>query len=291
MFSLRIDLDTRIGVREGLPRILEALRKTDSTASFFLVLGREPFLPHVLRRKFFSRKNYDPWYTPVERPHRRKISYGEFARRMLLPVNFSEESTELLRLAEKEHEFGCHAIEHEEWALSLPKMDVDLEFSDMIARFENLFGKKPRHFASPAFRTRVRVLESLDRFRFETAGDLPGDKPFHPVINGKRFKHMQVPVNLMCSDTVPLIEDAWARGIPDSKIADQVFSRIMEKHRRGLPAVLYGHGLLEGAMQVNVLERILVKVKEEGLEVVSTGELAKHFSGNYMDVPLEVVNR
>ncbi|MFH1106807.1 MAG: polysaccharide deacetylase family protein [Candidatus Micrarchaeota archaeon] len=284
-FALRIDLDSRVCVRKGLPALLAMLRRNDAPATFYIAMGREPFLPAFWAGKLMSRGRYRSHLPAVARPRRRKTALAELARRVVLPANFARENRRLLRgIPDAGHMPGAHTTCHERWALSLPEIDVRAEFSRMGEEFESVFGFEPRSFAAPMFRTDARVLGALDESGYATAGDLDGDLPFHPVLNGRKFRHVQVPVNLKCADTVPLIEDLWARGLPQEEIARRVCSRIDEKVSAGRPAVLYGHGFLEGTLALPALELVVRHAKDSGCEFVTMDGMARRYPGRSEEV-------
>ena len=58
-FSLRIDIDSLVGLRNGVPKILDLLGEYGIKASFFSVMGWEGDLFSVLKHRFFySNKNF-----------------------------------------------------------------------------------------------------------------------------------------------------------------------------------------------------------------------------------------
>lgn len=285
VLALRIDLDTRVCVRKGLPRLLKLFERADAPASFYAAMGSEPFLPSLYLRKLFSRGKYRARLPRIERPRRRKTPLSELARRALWRHDVARENKALLRRIPGEgHLAGPHSTCHEEWALNLPNLDVATEFARMSNEFSDVFGQKPDSFAAPMFRTDRRVLFALDEFGYKTAGDLSGATPFHPVLKGRRFKHVQVPVNLRCADTVPLLEDAWARGQSPQASADSVAKRMDALWERGLPAVLYGHGFLEGLAVLPALQLVVEHARERGCRFMTVNELARSYAKKFSAV-------
>ena len=86
---------------------------------------------------------------------------------------------------------------------------------------------------------------------------------------------MQVPVNLKCSDTVPLIEHYWQLGASDGDIVEKVAKETLTALEKHNYAVLYGHGLLEGSIKAEVLESILLNLKKKGFTSMRLDSIAK----------------
>lgn len=283
----RFDVDTRLCARDGVPKLLDVFAKHDAVASFYTVLGREEPYPWVWFQQRILGRRPAAVLSSEPRPKRSKITKREFLRRIVRPVVFAkEQSHNLRRVIDEGHELGCHSVGHEDWALNLPRLNPDREFDNMARLFKEYFDAEPNSFAAPTFRTDKRVLDALDSHGFAVAGDLQGDEPFRPVVNGHKYKHVQVPVNVMRRDTVPLTEHYWRMGWGDEQIAKAVCEEIESRAEHGLPAVVYGHPILEGGSLIGVVERVLAWCDDNDFEFVTARQLAKRYSNNFKAIEI-----
>ena len=270
MFSLRIDIDSRYGLLHGLPNILESLRRHDAKASFFIPTGGESSLYDLFRYRGGPRGAMGGVGLPKQ----------EILRMALLPRNYAEENAGWLKdnLVAQGHELGVHGFKHRAWTRALGKIGAAEHVRLATSAFTRIFGFKPASFAAPAFRTNFAVLEALDANGFECAGDLHGEHAFHPIVEGKRFNHAQIPVNLKQPSTDPLIESFSSQwGMSDDAVIGEVCRRI---DAAGDYAVLYGHDYFEGAVRPQILDAVLAHVKKQGLQTKTMAQIARSTSAS-----------
>ncbi len=263
---MRIDIDGRMGLRKGVPNLLEVLRRTDVRASFFTVMGGESSIIDVLRYRGGPEPSWDDITLPKT----------EVLRTLFFPKDFVTENAGILeKILAEGHTLGPHGWKHRAWTRCLDKLDVDEQFKMMIAKYRRLFRKKPRSFAGPAFKTNLRVLECLDKHGFLCAGDVQDGGAFHPVVGGKRFKHVQVPVTLRAHNTDPLIEWFSGQGLSDDAVVKKIAGMVVEREKRGALSVFYCHDFFEGIYKPHLVERVLKEVKGRGAEFATMEEIAK----------------
>lgn len=262
IFALRIDLDTRKCIRDGLPKLLELLKELDVKASFYVPIGGESnFFEIIENRGGVYEKGIS------------KLSFFEKVLTVLMPQDFLKKYKKLLmRIIDDGHELGVHGWKHREWTHSLEKLDLNCVFSKIVSGYEKLTSKRPASFAAPGLNTNANVLKALDRFGFLVASDLPGEKPFRPIADGVKFKHVQVPVNIR-KGSLPIIEYYTLQGLSDKDIVKAVCRDISGKNY----AVMYGHGTLEGSQKINVLRDILKYVKKQKYNIMTIENIAKYY--------------
>lgn len=267
VFCFRIDIDSAYGMRNGVPNILELLRKLDILATFFVVTGGETGIVDILS----GGKRVTEGAAGV------KLPPLEIARILVAPYNFAIKHADTLTEAVKNgHEIGAHGWKHREWTRALDGIDVNDRFSKITHVFNETFGFAPMCFAAPAFKTNAAVLNALDRFQFQAAGDLNGSVPFHPVVGETHFKHVQVPVTLKDQYTRPLIEGLHFDGYSDDSIVKTITSQITEQEKQFGFSCFYCHDVFEGINKLNLLKDVLTFVKLEGIETATITQVAKN---------------
>ena len=177
------------------------------------------------------------------------------------------------------HELGLHGgTNHATWQRGLTRLD-DAELEALYRPAFNEFTERwgpPEGFASPGFRHDARVLELMDREGFVYASDMPGDAPFRPLRpDGRRYRHYQVPVNVIGDGTVPVIEQGLALGLAPERIVQDAVSRIREHSF----AVIYDHPFVAG-IHSGLLERILRRMSGE-YDVVPMNEYLRRWKERY----------
>ncbi len=256
VFSLRIDLESDKGIKEGLPRILNLLRKYGIKASFYLVMGGESNLFDILK----YRRNL---------PGERKIkvfSKKELIRMVILPRDFVKENRKLLnRILEEGHELGIHGWKHRAWTRGLEKINIERQINLSVKRYYSFFGIKPISFCSPAFRINKKVVDILDKKGFKVISDLKGDKPFKI----KDTEIINVPVTIKGKNNTPIIEYLTCQGFSDEEILGYLLKEIKKKKL----ATMYIHGMFECIRKIDLLNNLFGNIKRKKIPIKTIKEL------------------
>ncbi|MFH1780305.1 MAG: polysaccharide deacetylase family protein [Candidatus Micrarchaeota archaeon] len=265
MFAFRIDVDCSHGLTKGAPKILEILNELEMKASFYPVTGGETGFFEAMQSKSKEKTSLKGV----------KLPKLEILRIALFPQNFFLKNSELLKKIKTQgHEVGCHGWKHREWTKDLEKLDLQNRFTRINEAFETVFSEKPKSFACPGFKINEKVLQALDDFGYACSGDLSGDYAFKPVVNGKEFNCVQVPVNCKFVDTTPLIEFFWKQGLSDPEIIKKTSEFILKKEDEEGYAVFYCHAFFEGTRKTSVLKKVLERVKEAGVKNTTVEAIA-----------------
>jgi len=198
--GLRIDVDTMRGASIGVPNLNDLLSRRRIKASFFFSVGpdnmgrhlwrmvRPVFLAKMLRTQAASLYGWDIllrgtlWPGPVigkhcQGPIRETAGFG--------------------------HEVGLHAWDHHYWQTRVERMDQHALTREIQRGYDlskEILGKHPDCFAAPAWRVTSEALYALEQFPFRFESDCRGHSLFRPVIEGQRFRHLQVPTTLPTYD-------------------------------------------------------------------------------------------
>src|SRR3990172_42816 len=169
IFTLRVDLESYKGIRYGLPKLLDALKKYQIKASFYLVMGGESNIFEILKYR-----------SNIASSDERKIkiwSVRDKIRMVLLPKDFVKSNIRTLRrILEEGHELGIHGWKHREWTRGLDRINIKNRIGKSIERYIRLFHQKPISFAAPGFNTNEKVMEVLERHGIKFISDFPGNQ-------------------------------------------------------------------------------------------------------------------
>lgn len=198
--ALRVDVDTRRGLEEGVPRLLELMRRLGVRASFFVTMGPERAGVAVLRawRPSFLAKM---WRT------RALATYGlrTALSGTLLPARpVGAGAPELLRqVAAEGHEVAPHGHDHFGWQAGIHRWSAARVRADLraaAAAYAGVFGRRPEASAAPGWRTTSRGLAVQDEEGLRYASDVRGRCPFVPLGPAGTLGTVQVPTTLPTAD-------------------------------------------------------------------------------------------
>jgi undecaprenyl phosphate-alpha-L-ara4FN deformylase len=264
--ALKIDVDTRIGLREGVPRLLELLRRHGVKASFFVSFGpdhsgrairriwRPSFLLKMLRTN------------PLRLYGLQTLLSGT-----LLPsVPIGTENPDILHaIVADGHELGIHGYDHVRWQDHLEKMneaEIEAELKKSMNAYESMLGTRPPCTAAPGWRCTPESLAAQDRLNFSYASDVRGSSPFFPTYSGRVFKTLQIPT------TLPTLDELIGR---ERRANDVLLSSLKD----GLN-VHTVHAEVEGRPYLSMFEDFLKEIRRRGVETVQLRDVAKQLLAN-----------
>jgi peptidoglycan/xylan/chitin deacetylase (PgdA/CDA1 family) len=239
VFSLRIDVESNKGIKEGIPKILDLLKKHNLKASFYLTMGGESNIFDILR---YRKK--------LEGERGVKVfSKLEILRMVLFPRDFVSNNKEILKRILKEgHELGIHGWKHRKWTRGLEKIDCKNEIEKAIIKYEKIFGIKPKSFCAPAFRMNKEVIEELNKKDFKVISDLEGTKPFKI----KDTNITNVPITIKGKGNTPIIEYLVSKKFSDEEILEYLKKEIVKKDY----SIMYIHDLYECIQKVEFIDKL-----------------------------------
>lgn len=249
-FTLRVDLESFEGIKEGLPPLLDLLKKYDMKASFYVVMGGESnfleLLKYRKKMKSSGERSMRVW------------SFREKLRKIFFPRDFVKENIKIIeRILEEGHELGMHGWKHREWTRGLEKIDPLKKIIGCKKRYSRLFGKNPISWASPGFNTNPLVEIALEKEGIKFVSDFSGEK----VSVSRKIKN--VPMTILGHQKMPIIEYLASKKMDDKEILEFMKSRIMAKKLSSF----YIHGFFEARYKLKLLEEIFKFVKDNKIEV------------------------
>ncbi len=252
--ALKIDVDTALGTRDGVPCLCELLTKYKIPATFLFSLGpdntgksiRRIFQPGFFKKIFRTRvTQLYGWKT---------LLYGTLLPAPQIALKYAEVIKEAQDLG---FSVGIHAYDHFHWQNFVHTWslnDVRQEFAKAINCFYKIFSHIPCSAGAPGWQANENTFQVYDEHKLLYASDCRGNHPFFPRIGAKTFKTLQIPT------TLPTL-DEWL-GDPKFKNEDDIISSYLELLKPGLN-VLTIHAEIEGGAKSSFFERLLKKLKSE----------------------------
>jgi peptidoglycan/xylan/chitin deacetylase (PgdA/CDA1 family) len=251
--SLKVDVCTHDGMRDGVPRLLDLLAKHDVKASFFLSFGpdyagRAVF--NVFRRGFLRKMLKSG--APSLYGFRTMVSGTLLPARMI-----AARYPDLVRRIDGEgHEVAVHAWNHRRWQDRLGKLSetaIREEFDRAFASFEEILGRPARAFGAAAWFVTPASLAVADGLGLSYASDLRGGPPCRPRSGERTFETLQIPT------TGPCIEELLVTGVRDE---DAMAATLLEKAAGPDLAVMAVHAEVEGGPYLGFFERLLPRLRD-----------------------------
>ncbi len=261
-FYLRVDLESDKGIKKGLPQILDLLKKHNVKVSFYLTMGGESGLFDLIR---YRKK--------LKTAGERKIQVFGFFEKLRIaffPRDFVKENMRLLkRILAEGHELGIHGWKHRAWTRGIDEIDIEKHVTLSVEKFKKMFGVYPSSFSAPGFNTNKRIIKIVKDNNIKVISDLPGKGPF--LVDGL----VNVPITIKGNNNTPIIEYLVSKGKRDDEIIEAILKEIDKLKYAGF----YIHGIYEGIEKVDMLDRLIKRLKETGREVITIKQVAKLTEG------------
>lgn len=259
--AIRADVDTAIGLRQGVPRLLELFRRHAVQASFFVSFGPDNS-GRALRRLWQPGFLLKMWRTNPFRLYGIKTLLSG----TLLPsASIGEGAPELLKAIVAEgHELGIHGYDHVRWQDCLEELGeegIASELAKSVSAYERLLGSRPVSSAAPGWRCTPSSLTVQERFRFLYASDVRGSAPFFPVHDGRTFGTLQIPT------TLPTMDELIGRQEDISNFLLALLKENLNVHTI--------HAEVEGRAYLSLFEQFLGEVCRRNVEMVTLREVAE----------------
>jgi peptidoglycan/xylan/chitin deacetylase (PgdA/CDA1 family) len=272
LFSFRWDIDHRVCITDGLPRIAAVCRDFGVSNTFFVNLGRSTnlreWLGSGITRSRAKLADRDAVHLI------RKTGWPRFLLETTLARPVGLRFIPVLQALQAEgHELGLHGgMDHVVWSRrfhTLPADELSADVEESYGHFVRHFGR-PAGFTSPGFYSDQRVMLTLDRLGFLYNGDGIGGEPQRATAGGRALRHWTLPVTLSGPRTIPFLEYHGARETPQPEVL-----RLLDEHLESRDEViLYGHPCYEGVREA-VLRKVFARVVEHGYRFVTMQTMAE----------------
>ena len=258
--ALKIDVDTFRGTREGVPRLVEILKRHGAGATFLFSLGPDHTgraIKRALRPGFIGKVGRT---SVVSHYGIRTLLYGT-----LLPgPDIGKRCADVLRKVRDDgFEVGIHTWDHVKWQDGVAAADAEWTQHEMACardRFQEIFAEQPRVHGAAGWQMNVHAYRRTQRFAFDYCSDTRGTHPFMPVMRAELMACPQVPTTLPTLDELIGLD-----GVTPENVSDALLARTAGQRDH----VYTLHAELEGMKLAPAFEKLLEGWKAQGYELVA----------------------
>lgn len=267
--ALKVDADTFRGTRDGIPPLVDLLRRRKAGATFLFSLGPD-HTGRAIRRVF--RKGFT---AKVRRTS--VVSHYGIATLLygtLLPgPDIGRRCADEMRSArDAGFEVGVHTWDHIRWQDGVAVADeawTRREMEQACERFEEIFGEPPRVHGAAGWQMNRHAYRLTQSLGFDYCSDTRGVHPFIPLHDAEVIACPQLPT------TLPTLDELLGRdGLDENSVVDHLLDLTRNIPPTGHVYTL--HAELEGRRLLPVLEALLTGWRAQGYDLVS---LRDYFDG------------
>ncbi|CAH1212734.1 Polymyxin resistance protein PmrJ, predicted deacetylase [Candidatus Nitrotoga sp. BS] len=270
--ALKIDVDTYRGTREGVPRLVEMLKRHNVQATFFFTLGPDHTgraIRRVFRPGFLGKVSRT---SVLEHYGIKTLLYGT-----LLPgPDIGRHCVQILRsVRDAGFEVGIHCYDHIRWQDYVAGKDGEWTRREMqraVDRFIEIFGEAPKAHAAAGWQMNRHALRLMQVLGFDYSSDTRGIHPFIPTWDAEIVACPQLPT------TLPTLDEIINReGVTLENVAQHILRLTALPPTMGHVYTL--HAELEGGKWMPVFEQLITGWKEQGYELVSMHQYFEKLKG------------
>jgi len=269
--ALKIDVDTYRGTREGVPRLVEMLKRHNAGASFLFSLGPD-HTGRAIRRAFrpgFAKKVSRT--SVLSHYGLRTLLYGTLLPGPDIGLRCA---SEMRAVRDAGFETGIHCWDHIAWQDGVRSANAAWTLNQMQRahdRYREIFGLPPLLCGSAGWQTSIHAQRLNQRMGYGLASDCRGTHPFIPILNAEIVACPQLPTTLPTLD-----ELIGLNGITTDNVAGTLLqaSRENPSTMSATGHVFTLHAELEGGKFAPVFEALLAGWKAMGYRLVSLSDYA-----------------
>ncbi len=253
--GLKIDVDTYVGMKQGVPRLLDILGEAGVKGTFFLSMG-----PDASGRAVFQMLKNPRFLKKMIRSNApglygfKTALYGTLLPSPMIALSFP---SLVSRIISTGHEVQFHAWDHRRWQDDLPRHSeawVREWFKKGFAAFEKLTGRRPEAFGAPAWLIDDRVLDVVRTYPLRYLSCTRAKEPFIH----ERANLPEIPSDLPCFEEI---------GV------EAGFTAILSRLTDGGLHVLPVHAEVEGGIWADKFIELLAAVKKMGYTMKTLSEI------------------
>lgn len=275
--ALKVDVDTLVGYKEGVPALLELLAAQGIRASFFVAVGPD----HSGRaiRRLFTHRGFLSKMLRTRAPSLyglKTLLYGT-----LLPgPQIAAAAPELLRkIVAAGHDLGLHGYDHVYWQDRLPNLPataINAQIHQAQEVFQRYLGYPAIAFAAPGWQTTPAAWECLVQAGFYYVSNTRGVGPYFPRVNGKALPLLEIPT------TLPTWDELLGR---DRRQGEACRAAILAALRPGRTEVFTLHAEVEGRHYRRDFARLLEELQARRVTFVTLLDWARELLQTPQQIP------
>jgi peptidoglycan/xylan/chitin deacetylase (PgdA/CDA1 family) len=263
--ALKVDVDTYRGTRQGVPALVEMLKRHGAGATFLFSLGPDHTGRAIRRalRPGFAKKVQRT--SVVAHYGIATLLYGT-----LLPgPDIGKRCAAILRaVRDAGFEVGVHTWDHVRWQDGVATADEAWTRREMqlaCERFTEIFQEPPRVHGAAGWQMNRHAYRLTQRLGFDYCSDTRGAFPFIPLYEAEIIACPQLPT------TLPTLDELLGRdGFTEENVAGHILELTRDPPATGHVYTL--HAELEGGRLAPVFERLLAGWKDQGYGLTSLRE-------------------
>lgn len=271
--ALKVDVDTWLGTRDGVPRLLETLGRLDVPATFLFSLGPDHTgraIRRVLRPGFLSKVRRT---SVVSHYGIRTLLYGT-----LLPgPRIARRCGDLMReVARRGFEVGVHAYDHVAWqdgAEGASEAWTRRQMQRACEAFTDVFHEPPRIHGAAGWQVNAFVPALERELGFHFASDVRGTSPFLPAHarpSAPLEARTAAPAVPQLPTTLPTLDELiGTESLGSRDPVDELLERTRLEPARDEVFTL--HAEIEGGAYLASFERLLRGWREQGRRLEALG--------------------
>lgn len=265
--TLKVDVDTLRGTREGVPALQQLLDRHQARATFLFSLGPDNTgraLRRVFRPGFLKKVSRT---SVVEHYGLKTLSYG-----VLLPGPDigKKAAAEMRAIANAGHECGIHTWDHVEWHDQVRHRDAAWTLQRMqqsYDRFGEIFGHAPATHGAAGWQMNETAIRQLDAWGMQYASDGRGSAPYFISFHGQPCQHMQLPTTLPTLDEILGVD-----GLNVNNVHEHLLGLTDPSRHGPRDHVFTLHAELEGQKLLPIFDRLLAGWHTQGHVLGTMGD-------------------
>jgi undecaprenyl phosphate-alpha-L-ara4FN deformylase len=261
VLALKVDVDTWMGTRDGVPRLANLFTSLGCPATFLFSLGPDHTgraVRRIFRKGFLGKVGRT---SVVSNYGLRTLLYGTLLPGPQIGVRARDQMREVQRAG---FEVGVHCYDHVEWQDRVGTASqawTQQQMNKACAVFGDVFECAPTIHGAAGWQVNAHVPLLEKALGFQFASDARGDRPFMPHDGGVP----QLPTTLPTLDELIGREDLHATPV------DTLLELTSADSAHGHVYTL--HAELEGGAWLEEFARLLRGWREQGYTLASMGDL------------------